>query len=139
MTRVTSFFFFFCLIIPYKYYQKCCYACFCERGRASVRFHLCMNSNHSAGGGRSGWTGVFTEQEEKERKKRGCYVMRGDRSDEESQRRSGGESQCGEGRSKWPAVALWKPIRSASIIWVIAALCLCGRRGNHQPYQMRKV
>lgn len=31
------FFLFFRLIIPYKYYQKCCYACFCERGRPSAR------------------------------------------------------------------------------------------------------
>ena len=32
LTRITSFNYFFCLIIPHKYYQKCCYACFCARG-----------------------------------------------------------------------------------------------------------
>lgn len=58
---------FFCLTIPYKYYHKCCYACFCERRRKretkGVResFYLCMNSNHSAGEGRLGgrWEGVY--------------------------------------------------------------------------------
>lgn len=37
-----------------------------------------------------------------ERKRRGCYVMRGDRSDEESQRRSGRVSVWGGGEASGP-------------------------------------
>lgn len=95
--RYLFFFFFFCLIIPYKYYQKCCYACFCERGRASVRFHLCMNSNHSAGGGRSGWTGAFTKQE----KERDADVMWCEATGVMRNLSEGPvESQCGEGEKQ---------------------------------------
>lgn len=77
----------------------------------------------------------------REERTRDCYVTQGDRSDGgisiKVQYRVSGR---GGGReANGPAVALWKPIQSASVIWVISALRLCGRRGNHQSYQMCKV
>lgn len=51
-------------------------------------FHLCMNPNHSAGGGRLGSRAGCLHGSGGRRKRRRCYVMRGGRSDEESQQRS---------------------------------------------------
>jgi len=59
-----------------------------ERGRVSESFHLCMNSNHSAGEGRlgGGWEGVYVAAGGgRENFGGGCYVMRSDKSGEESQ------------------------------------------------------
>lgn len=63
-------------------------------------FHLCMNSNHSAGGGR--WKGEEDGEglHSGRRKELWCYLMRGDRSDEESQQRSSRECLGVEGRGE---------------------------------------
>lgn len=60
-----------------------------ERERKGVResFHLCMNSNHSAGEGRlgGGWESVYVAGGGRENFGGGGYVMRSDTSGEESQ------------------------------------------------------
>lgn len=63
------FFFFVLLFLTSIIRSVAMHAFVREEGCQSESFHLCMNSNHSAGGGRLGRRrrGVFTWQEERSR------------------------------------------------------------------------
>lgn len=54
---------FFIFLSYYKYYQKCCYACFCKRGRVSVFLFFCA------------WTQIVVLEEEDE-VERGVFTQR---------------------------------------------------------------
>ncbi len=75
--------------------------------------------------------GVFTWQEE-ERARMSCDARR--------QERRGVWVMVRQGESGWVGGGASGPqslYGRASVIWVISALCLCGRRGDHQSYQMK--
>lgn len=117
---------FFCLIIPYKYYQKCCYACFCAIGRVWVGESIFNCA----------WIQIVVLEEEDEeedgRTRTLCDARRWE------WRWVKVQSGWGRGEASGTPSLYESQFGSAWIMWVISALCLCGCC-NRQPYQMCKV